>query len=850
MKKWMTALPFRRELFRGCLWALAVISAICMWRAALAYEDANSMYLSISLKSSKKGVAELFYDTGRGFNSTQTVPASMRGDGQVFDYLFKMPNKPILNLRWDPPFAKDNVIPIYKMEILDGSRKPVKRLNLHQIEPLQQISAVAISDEKADIRIQEGASDPQVRIRLESPLSVKNYHSLFLLAGKFFLEFLGFSLVACLLIHIGLRCRDKVIAMVIVIALLIFGWRCWILYDDAGSLFLKVSMSSTVSSIAQVYYDLGQGLNEKHLLQMDVMHQEDLRRYRFKLPNAPIYELRFDPLATSGNVRIGEIKVTNAFDKVIREIDLRQVRPVKQIKSIQLVHNGLDVSAAEGADDPQLAIDLNGYLNFEGRLPFPFKEWLLKLAIEAALCFMIVSVFLLAWRKWGNRFLEFLDSSFVQEKLPLIYLGTASGLILAMGFVGGLDVNPDEWRGHVRAAAYYIQNWLPPAVDDPRGESSISIFGVSYLWQIDPLYLLAAKTTHVLSGIVSDFYLRLRLFNALLFLSFVLIVAVQIKQSKWVVPFLVITPQAWYVFSYFNNDAFPLFIAMLLAMQFINPESFLSRFLSAPTIRHRIGGGVLTGILIGLLLSSKMNYWLYIVFLVFVALWAVLFDTQSRERVPRLKKWIFIGFAALLFYLPIYGYDQYVNDFKKNEKILSIMEHRAGYQFKLSTLKNDPSSSYKGLRMKDKGVTFRELFIQDSYWWEMSYKSFFGVYSHMNLLSDEDYYTAVTYVLGAFFLLLFLYVAFTLSLQDTIFFLFVLLFVGLAVGQSAYNSWINDFQPQGRYLFLILPMLLLGVVKLPASFRTRIMPLFGLAFFILSVWSFLLTGLKLIPKFN
>ncbi len=848
MKK--TTFPFRRQLFRGCLWALAVISAICIWRAALSYEDANSMYLSLSLKSSQKGVAELFYDTGRGFNSSQAVPASMREDGQIFDYLFKIPNKPILNLRWDPPFSRDNVIPVYKMEILDGSRKPVKRLNLHQIEPLQQIAAVAISDEKADIRIQEGASDPQVRIRLESPLFVKNYHSLSRLAGKFFLEFLGFFFVACLLIHTGLRCRNKLIAAVIIIALLIFGWRFWILYDDAGSLFLKVAMSSTVGSTAQVYYDLGQGLNEKHSLQMDAIRQEDLRTYRFKLPNAAIYELRFDPLMASGNVRIGEIKITDAFDRVIREIDLGRVRPVKQIKSSRIVHNGLDVSAAEDADDPQLAIDLNGYLNVEGKLPFPLKEFLLKLMIEAVLCFLIASVFLLAWRKWGNACLEALDSPFVQEKLPLIYLGSAFGLILAMGFVSGLDVHPDEWNGHLKAAAYYIDNWLPPAVDDPRVEKSISVFGISYLWHIDPLYFFAVKATQVLSGIVSDFYLRLRLFNAFLFLSLVLIVAIQIKRSKWLVPFLVISPQVWYVFSYFNNDAFPWLIAMLLAMQFADPGSSLRRYLSAPTIRQRIGGGILAGILLGLLLSSKLNYRLYIVFLVFVALWTVLFDTSARERIPQLKKWLFVGLVALLFYLPIYGYDQYVNDFRKNEKVVSIMESRAVYQFKISTLKSDLASSYKGLHLKEKGVTFQELFIQSSDWRDMSFNSFFGVYGYMDLLSDKGYYLAVSYVLGAFFLLIFFHMAFTLPARSIIFLLFVMLFAGLAVGQSVYHSWVNDYQPQGRYLFLILPMFLVGLTKLPAYFRNRIMPLFSLAFFVLSVWSFLLAGLKMIPKIN
>jgi hypothetical protein len=152
--------------------------------------------------------------------------------------------------------------------------------------------------------------------------------------------------------------------------------------------------------------------------------------------------------------------------------------------------------------------------------------------------------------------------------------------------------------------------------------------------------------------------------------------------------------------------------------------------------------------------------------------------------------------------------------------------------------------------MREKGVSLQEIFIQNSDWRDMSFNSFFGVYGYMDLVSDKSYYLTVRYVLGAFFLLVFFHVAFTLPVRDVIFLLFVVLFAGMAVGQSVYHSWVNDYQPQGRYLFLILPMFLVGLARLPASFRTRIMPLFGLAFFILSVWSFLLTGLKMIPKIN
>ena len=90
--------------------------------------------------------------------------------------------------------------------------------------------------------------------------------------------------------------------------------------------------------------------------------------------------------------------------------------------------------------------------------------------------------------------------------------------------------------------------------------------------------------------------------------------------------------------------------------------------LRAPPWVITFGGGILMGILIGLLISSKMNYRLFIVFLIFVGLWRVLFETSAPQRILQLKKGIFLFIVALLVYLPLYGYDQYVNDFKKEEK--------------------------------------------------------------------------------------------------------------------------------------------------------------------------------------
>ena len=298
---------FREKYVRACLLTLMVIASISVWQALISDEDADSRhYLSITLKSQQEGVAALYYDIGKGFNDRHVESAFIKADKQISEYLFKIPDATIYHLRWDPPASAHEVISIIKMEILDGSHSPVKRLSLRQLEPLHQIQAVALSDVTADFRIQEEADDPQIKIRLESPLSVKALDSRLPFPVRLFLEFLGLSLSACLLIYIWLCRKDKVVASVILISLVFFGWRSWALYDSASYLFLQVAMSSSVDSTAQVYYNAGQGLNENQSQRMHVTSQEDFRQYRFKLPNKTIYDLRFDPLMRSEERRVGQ----------------------------------------------------------------------------------------------------------------------------------------------------------------------------------------------------------------------------------------------------------------------------------------------------------------------------------------------------------------------------------------------------------------------------------------------------------------------------------------------------------------------------------------------------------------
>lgn len=326
------------------------------------------------------------------------------------------------------------------------------------------------------------------------------------------------------------------------------------------------------------------------------------------------------------------------------------------------------------------------------------------------------------------------------------------------------------------------------------------------------------------------------------------------KNSLLFVLGLVATPQIWYVFSYFSGDAFPLFLALLMAVQVMYGDSTGNRYLDSPGLRDRISGGVLLGILIGFMLLSKKNYYVYLTFIALILVLRLFFESRpgaAHQWSLQMKKGILIAGVALSIYLPYIVYDQYINGFQKQEKIEHIAEQKALYAFKGSTVKNNPSASYPGLALKNKGVTLRKLFLENDEWRQMSFKSFFGVYGYMNLYSKKYHFMMTDMLLAGGFLFIIFYLAYhSLSSKDLLVLLTVLLFSSLAIGQSVYFSWIADYEPQGRYLFPIIPMVLVGLSRLPEMLQKRFIPCYCLSFFLLNLLSFVFTALRYLPKLD
>ena len=166
----------------------------------------------------------------------------------------------------------------------------------------------------------------------------------------------------------------------LVLAVIISAIYARLLYRDARSFSMQISMSSSVSDMAQLFYDTGEGFSERESVTSNVVGDFQFHTHDFALPCKTIKNLRFDPLTTSGIVSINSIAVVNGFGKSLASIDLHALRPANQIRAFDLKDNTLNVSVEEGANDPQLLILLSSPLKLDTSLYFtalPFAGRLL-----------------------------------------------------------------------------------------------------------------------------------------------------------------------------------------------------------------------------------------------------------------------------------------------------------------------------------------------------------------------------------------------------------------------------------------------------------------------------------------
>jgi hypothetical protein len=499
--------------------------------------------------------------------------------------------------------------------------------------------------------------------------------------------------------------------------------------------------------------------------------------------------------------------------------ELEQLKAVEGIEEIISDENGLTVVPA--GIDPQLQLTLP---------PLPYSSVFLPELIRIICIFLLVACLVSATASLRA------DYGYVPY-LAVVVLA----LIIVMAGISKNNRHPDEYV-HVAAAEYYQDHMAPPRIGDPAVKNTYSVYGVSRLHSGEIVYLFAGKFMKLLEPFHLGSYLSLRIFNILLF-SILLCLALKNTQFRIFMLPLMISPQIWYVFSYFDSDAFALFVTLLSGYQLAVPSSMFHEFVARGWNRKTWLYFLAVGILFGLLLLLKKNFYFFYVFLFLYFVWKVVFTKFSlqKENIVRIGAIALLGVALLgTFRLADYA----VNDFEKEEKLVEVRENYALKMYKPST---PLPLKHPFLQMKERGTTLKYLLLIDR-WAEKSFWTSFGVYGYTSVTASSTYYDIVR-VTG---LLLLAVIVLSVLLKGGLSGNALLcITLGTSAGFIAvalYHAWTVDFQAQGRYFLPIVAMLSVLMFHVRHSVPRMLFHPLLLSMYLLSFYNFVFVGLYGIGK--
>lgn len=643
-----------------------------------------------------------------------------------------------------------------------------------------------------------------------------------------------------------------------------------------------IDMRLDASQAGRAQWFLGSGTGFSEAESVSARLRKGVNHVRFELPPGRYVQLRFDPIAADAAVTIRSISVAPAERVLSGQLRLGALVPRSGIDTFARTRGGIRVVPVVGESDPQLQVRMDQPL-VVGAKPRHLAEDLFAALVLTGLAWLLVQIVLRRLR---------LDQVVVPG------LACALVLILAMGAVHqtSVPVHPDE-RLHMSGFVYYLQHFWPPAADSPAIVASLrsSPWGVSYLNSYDVVYFMAAHLMAPFSGLFDSPLAMARAFQNLLWIV-LLVLALRVRAWTAGLAVLLISPQVWYVFSYFNGDAFALFLCLLAAILAGHRNGGLHRFM-------REGGAVppaafAFSLCVGLALVSKANYlpavvgvllwlavchlqarWLELIAaLVMVAL-AIVAATAARWAGPPLAAavpWLaaaagaagLIGLASLgwryhrqralrptmhrllllLAIAAVVAAPRVVNDWvinggfaAKAQAITAMKERYATRGFKPSVIA--AGDGYAGLHPARRGMELPEMLFGPRQWLRTSARSAFGTYGYMSIWAPGPVYRAMWLVV-----LLLAAAAATVLLKRRDLPSGKLLLVasgscGLVLASSVLFSWLYSFQPQGRYLLPMWPMFALALMAARPGPRQWFVTVLTVAATALSVWSYVYVGI-------
>jgi len=153
-----------------------------------------------------------------------------------------------------------------------------------------------------------------------------------------------------------MRCLPKIFSVPFIVALAVTALFGYLAVIHQSMLYLEVRLTSNVRGTAQVYYDVGKGLNEKNSDKKPI-DSEGSNTVRFRLSHKPIWNLRFDPLNRSGDLVIKSLTITDRKGKIVKDLHHSSLKSLHQIDSLNIEGDELYLVTEKDANDPMLSVE-------------------------------------------------------------------------------------------------------------------------------------------------------------------------------------------------------------------------------------------------------------------------------------------------------------------------------------------------------------------------------------------------------------------------------------------------------------------------------------------------------------
>lgn len=154
---------------------MAAIGFLLPQKIPLEYYSLNNPssglnYLEITCAANVQGEAQVYLDTGRGFNELERIRWPISPSQSAYTYTFPLPDARLLKLRLDPFISGAGEFMITNFRIINRRGDEIHRFTRDDFQPSHQIDAVLPVDGGWKLVIGALADDPYSQIRSFKPI--------------------------------------------------------------------------------------------------------------------------------------------------------------------------------------------------------------------------------------------------------------------------------------------------------------------------------------------------------------------------------------------------------------------------------------------------------------------------------------------------------------------------------------------------------------------------------------------------------------------------------------------------------------------------------------------------------